>query len=106
MLADLLPLMTDTVGHRRFPTRNIVGRTVDAYITSHRARIVYSPGQSVGTASRQSVPDAAATVWLINHPHPITIGDTFELSDDAVLKVVRVERRSLPDGTIHKAYLT
>lgn len=106
MLADLLPLMTDTVLHWYVTTRDIHGRVTTAGHTEHRARIVHSPGKVLGSASRETMPDAAATVWLIDHPRPIAIGDTFELPDGAALKVARLERRVLPDGTLFKAYLT
>lgn len=52
------------------------------------------------------MPNATATVWLIDHPHPIIIGDTFELPDAPALKVARLERRTVPGGVIHKVFLT
>lgn len=124
MLADLLPLMTDTVRHWRGPARDLFGRQTIVppselhigngisilpgvgAITEHRARVTYAPGSMKGQASRESIADAAATVWLIDHPHPIAIGDTFELPDAATLKVARFERRVLPNGVLHKVYLT
>ncbi|KQT32689.1 hypothetical protein ASG29_13220 [Sphingomonas sp. Leaf412] len=124
MLADLLPLMTDTVRHWRDPVRDIFGReTIVApsenwsgnglsfspgrgTVTLHRARVTYSPGKTLGAASNEAIANATATVWLIDHPHPIIIGDTFELPDATALKVVRLERRNLPGGVLHKVSLT
>lgn len=124
MLADLLPLMTDTVRQLHAGRRDIFGRvkitppteswdgegvsylSAIGAITEHRARVTYSPGKMMGPASRETMPDATATVWLIDHPHPVVIGDTFELPDSAPLTVVRLERRKLPDGVLTKAYLT
>lgn len=124
MLADLLPHMTDTVRHWHEPARDLYGRSTivpateewwgsglslipgKGTVTEHRARVTYSPGKALGRASREAMPDANATVWLIDHPHPIAIGDTFELPDAAALKVARLERRKLPGGVLDKVYLT
>jgi hypothetical protein len=106
MLADLLPIMTDTVRQLHAGKRDLFGKVQDGTYTDHRARVTYSPGKVLGPASRDTAPDAAATVWLIDHPHPIAIGDTFELPDAATLKVARLERRKLPDGVLYKVYLT
>ncbi|ONF95983.1 hypothetical protein [Sphingomonas jeddahensis] len=106
MLADLLPLMTDTVRQLHAGQRDLFGKVQAVTFTDHRARVTYSPGKTLGQASREAMPDAAATVWLIDHPHPIVIGDTFELPDAATLKVARLERRKLRDGVLHKVYLT
>lgn len=106
MLADLLPLMTDTVRQLHAGKRDAFGKVQAGTFTDHRARITYSPGKMLAPASREIVADAAATVWLIDHPHPIAIGDAFELPDAATLKVARHERRKLPDGMLHKVYLT
>jgi hypothetical protein len=106
MLADLLPLMTDTVRQLHASKRDLFGKVQEATNTDHRARVTYSPGRALGQASREAMPDAAATVWLIDHAHPIAIGDTFQLPDAVTLKVARLERRKLPDGVLHKVYLT
>lgn len=106
MLADLLPLMTDTVRQLHTGKRDLFGKVQEGTSTEHRARVTYSPGKALGQASREAMPDATATVWLIDHPHPIAIGDTFELPDAATLKVARLERRKLPGGVLHKVYLT
>ncbi|WP_295560197.1 hypothetical protein [uncultured Sphingomonas sp.] len=106
MLADLLPLMTDTVRQLHAGKRDLFGKVQEDTSTEHRARVTHSPGKALGQASREVMPDATATVWLIDHPHPIAIGDTFELPDAAALKVARLERRKLPDGVLHKVYLT
>ncbi len=106
MLTDLLPLMTDTVFQIHAGRRDLFGKVEAGRSTEHRARVIYSPGKMLGPASREIIPDATATVWLIDHPHPVVIGDTFELPDSATLTVMRLERRNLPDGVLTKAYLT
>lgn len=106
MLADLLPLMTDTVRQLHAGKRDLFGKVQEGTSTEHRSRVTYSPGRTLGPESRENMPDAAAIVWLIDHPHPIAIGDTFELPDAAALKVARLERRKLPGGVLQKVYLT
>lgn len=106
MLADLLPLMTDTVCQIHAGRRDLFGKVEAGTTTEHRARVTYSPGKVLGSASRETMPDATATVWLIDHPHPVVIGDTFELPNSVTFTVVRFERRKLPDGVLTKAYLT
>ncbi|MEW9854106.1 hypothetical protein [Novosphingobium sp. M1R2S20] len=106
MLADLLPLMTDTVRQQHAGKRDVFGKLQSSTTTEHRARVVYSPGRVLGPASREDMPNATATVWLIDHPHAVTIGSTFEVPQGEALKVVRLERRTLPDGVLTKVYLT
>lgn len=106
MLPELLPLMTDTVQHWLPPVRDIVGNETSVGHTEHRARVIDSPGKALGKASQTSMPDAAATVWLIDHPRAIAIGDVFKLPLGELLKVARVERRAIAGGVLHKVYLT
>lgn len=125
MLPDLTPLMTDTVRHYRDPRRDIFGKKPEAAptetyspaggtsyslaepdFTEHQARVVYSPGSIAGPASREKMPDAAATVWLADHPRPIRIGDLFGLPDGSVLKAIRAELRTNAAGCFHKVFLT
>lgn len=106
MLADLLPLMTDTVRQQHGTGFDLFGNVQGIVATNHRARVIYSPGGTVGQVSRETAPDAAATVWLVDHPHPIATGDTFELPEGQTLKVTRLERRKLPDGVLTKVFLT
>jgi hypothetical protein len=82
------------------------GKSQDRDVTEHRARVTYSPAKLLGQASREAMPDATAIVWLINHPHPIIIGETFELPGGDQIKVARFELRTLPGGILHKVYLT
>ena len=106
MLADLLPMMTDTVRQLHAGKRDMFGKSQDRDATEHRARVTYSPAKLLGQASREAMPDATAIVWLINHPHPIIIGETFELPGGDQIKVARFELRTLPGGILHKVYLT
>jgi hypothetical protein len=98
--------MNDTVRQIHADRRDLFGKDEAGRTTEHRARVTYSPGKMLGPATRETMPDATATVWLIDHPHPVVIGDTFELPDSATLTVMRLERRNLPDGVLTKAYLT
>ena len=107
MLSDLLPLMTDRVRHWSAPARNLFGKPDDYNgATEHAARVIYSPGLSVGPASKQELAEFSATIWLIDHPRAVAIGDTFTLtSSGEIVRVVRAERRSLQRGTLTKAYV-
>jgi hypothetical protein len=106
MLADLLPLMTGTVQHWQTPVRDVFARVIGTEFSEHRARVIYSPGSVIAAASRQNMADAAATVWLIDHPRPIAIGDTFKLPAGETLKAVRVERRATAGAVLSKVYLS
>lgn len=106
MLADLLPLMTDSIRHQHAVARDVFGRVQPGDATEHRARVVNSPGKGIGPASREAMPDATATAWLIDHPFPIATGDTFELPTGEHLTVARLERRNFPGGVLSKVYLT
>lgn len=104
---DLTPLLTDRVEHWLPPRRDIHGREISTGSTPHAARVVMTPGSAIGPASRARIADAAATVWLVDHPRPIAIGDTFGLADGQTLKVVRAETRTRPwGGTVHKVFLS
>lgn len=106
MLADVLPMMTETVEHALSTQRSIIGKPISTETTAHRARVILTPGHVAGAASQEDMPDAAATVWLANHPRPIRIGDQFTLPDDSTLKAVRVEHRTMGDGTLTKVFLS
>lgn len=116
--------MTDTVKHWHSPGRNLFGQAVIRPSTSiwsgsgiseipgigfssdHRARVLHTVGAIIGPASRDDIRYPTATVWLIDHPHSVAVNDTFELPGNTVLKVIRSERRQLPDGVLTKVYLT
>ncbi len=106
MLADLSPLMTETVQHWMPPLRDIHGRETSRGHTNHLARVTYSPGDRIGVASRENSADAAATVWLVDHPRTIAIGDVFKLSTGDTLKAIRIERRTIGGGVLSKVYLS
>lgn len=106
MLSDIRPLMTDTVEHWLPPKRSITGAETNTGSTTHAARVTSTPGRLVGPASRERMADAAATIWLLNHPRPVAIGDTFTLPNGEALKAIRVEHRSTGADTITKAYLS
>lgn len=100
------PAINATVRHWYPPNRDIFGKQVTSGSSSHPARVSYGPGRLIGRASGEFMADAKATVWLLNHPRPVAIGDTFELPDGAPLKVVRAEHRTLGATTITKVYLS
>lgn len=105
---ELLPLLNETVAHWRHRRRDVFGKDAEPIDwTSHSARVVMSPGKLLGRASGENMPDAAATLWLLNHPRPVRIGDTFTLPDGSALNAVRVECRTRPSGdTLHKVFLS
>jgi hypothetical protein len=75
--------------------------------TSHAARVLMTPGKVIARASGEYMADAAATVWLLDHPRLIAVGDTFGLPNGSALKAVRVELRTRPwGGTVHKVFLS
>lgn len=106
MLSTLRKMMTDQVEHWLPPIRDIHGKPVSAGSTRHAARVTYTPGVLVGPASNEFAANAAATVWLLDHPRPVVIGDTFTLPNGETLKAIRVEHRSTGANTITKAYLS
>ncbi len=106
MFPTPLPALNATVRHWYPPHRDIFGKQVTSGSSSHRARVSYGPGRLMGRASGEFISDAKATVWLIDHPRPVAIDDTFELPDGDTLKVIRAERRTLGATTITKVYLS
>lgn len=106
MIAAIRPLLNAQVQHWLPPTRDIHGTQTNAGSTSHAARVTYTPGRVIGRASGEYMPDATATVWLLNHTRPIVIGDTFELPNGEALKVIRAESRTLGSDTISKVFLS
>jgi translation elongation factor EF-1alpha len=100
-------LLNETVDHWLPPIRDLFGNLISAGVTSHSARVILSPGELVGPASGENLANAKATVWLLNHPRQIAIGDTFGLPDGSELQAVRIETRVRPwGGSLHKVYLT
>lgn len=106
MFATHRSLMNATVRHWLPPERDIFGNQGLTGFTEHPARVTYGPGRHMGRASGEPIADARATLWLFDHPRPVTIGATFELSDGETLKAIRIERRALGACTITKVYLS
>lgn len=106
MLNEIRHLLVETVVHFDAIRRDIHGRELSDDGTTHKARVIMSPGASLGPASRERMPDARATLWLVNHPRAIAIGDVFGLPDGERLKVIRAELRREASGTLHKVYLS
>lgn len=104
--AAIRSLFNAEVQHWLPPIRDIHGRQVKAGSTAHRARVTYTPGTATAAPSRERVPDATATVWLVNHPRPIALGDTIELPTGETLNVIRAEARTSGTDTIHKVFLS
>lgn len=106
-MPNLSPLLTDQVEHWLPPRYDVYGQPIPGGTTSHPARVILSPGQMVGPASGEDLANAGATVWLIDHPRRIDIGDRFTLPNGETLEAIRVETRTRPfGGTLHKAWLT
>ena len=105
MLADLLPLMTETVQHWRVHGRNIHGKPYRDTPTTHQARLRFGVAELAGTASREDVNSAAVMMWLVDHPRPIAIGDFFTLSTGDLMQAARVERRALGNAVLSKVTL-
>lgn len=106
ILSDLIPLLNAQVEHMLPPTRSLTGAETWNGSTRHAARVIETSGRLMGPASREKVADAAATIWLLNHPRPIEIGDTFTLPSGEALKAIRVEYRTGGLVTFHKVYLS
>ena len=106
MLSELRPLLNAQVEHMLPPTRSLTGAETWNGSTRHAARIIETPGRLVGPASGEKVADAAATIWLLDHPRPIAIGDTFTLPSGEALKAIRIERRTTGANILHKVYLS
>ena len=111
MLAALRPLLSEQVEHWLELARDVHGRPVkvspagEAGSTKHPARVIRMDGEVVMPFSRSPMADAKATLWLIDHPRPVAVGDTFELAGGEVLTVARAELRTVPGGTLSKVYL-
>lgn len=106
MFAAHRPLMNSTVRHWQTSVRDLFGKETASGFTEHPARVTYGPGKLIGRASGENMADAKATVWLIDHPRPVAIGETFELADGETLKAIRIERRTLGAASITKVYLS
>lgn len=107
MFAALSVMLNETVEHWNPPTRDVFGAETHAGGTFHRARILRAPGVRAGPASGQAIPDAAACIWLIDHPRPISVGSLFLLpGDDQPLKAIRFETRTMGQGTLHKVWIS
>lgn len=105
MLADLLPLMTETVQHWRVHGRDIHGKPYRDSPTIHQARLSFGVAEIAGPASREDADSTAVIMWLIDHPRPIAVGDFFTLSTGDLMKAARVERRALGDAALSKVTL-
>lgn len=107
MLAALNPMLNETVEHWNKPKRDAFGKETYDGGTIHKARVVRSPGVLVGPASGEDVANAAACVWLLNHPRQIGIGSLFQLpGDEAPLKAIRFESRTMGRVTLHKVWIS
>lgn len=106
MFASHSPLMNATVQHWRKPNRDVFGKEFSDGFTEHRARVTFGPGKLIGRASGENLPDAKATIWLIDHPRPVAIGDVFEIAPGETLKAIRIERRALGACSITKVYVS
>jgi hypothetical protein len=104
MLADLIPLLTENVLHMFSPERDLFGNIMGGTGTDHRARITYASGVRTGAASSANMAEAAATIWLLDHPRSIDIGDVFQLADGTLLKAIRIERRASSGSILAKVF--
>lgn len=104
--AAIRPFLNAEVHHWLPPARDIHGHDIKAGYTAHPARVTYTAGAIIGPASMEHAANAAATIWLVNHPRPIGVGDTFELATGEILKVIRSERRTAGTDNICKVYLS
>jgi hypothetical protein len=107
MIAAMLPLLTESVQHLLTPSYDLFGNMVSgATFTEHRARVTRTPGSILTLTSDTRTPNTAATVWLIDHPRKISVGDKFMFAAGDQLTVVRAEQRALGTHTTHRVYLT
>lgn len=106
MLSYIRPLLNEEVRHWLPPTRDLFGKETDAGSTKHPARVIDIEGEVVSALSRDNLPDAKAIIWLLDHPRPVIVGDTFELPGGTMLKVIRAERRTHGGSSLTKAYLS
>ena len=104
MLSAIRPLLNAQVEHWLAPGRDLFGKETSKGSTTHAARVVETPGRVFSRATGDLTPDAAATIWLLDHPRPVTIGDMFTLPSGKALKAVRVEMRTSGANTLHKVY--
>lgn len=107
MLTDILPLLTDSVEHLPTIQRDIHGKIIEgAPGTMHRAKVIRKPGVIPAPASRDLMPQANATVWLIDHPSDVSIGQRFRLDAEPIpLDVIGVEVRVEGSMTLTKVHL-
>ena len=105
MLTDLASLLNAEIKHHYPPRRDIHGQPIDRSFTRHPARVTRATGIGIGAASGEGLPLPKATAWLINHPRPVELGQTFELDDGTLLEVAGFEARSMEGVTITKVSL-
>ncbi|MBL4793675.1 MAG: hypothetical protein JKY97_12205 [Citromicrobium sp.] len=106
MIATIRPLLTEAVEHWNAATRDIHGRATKSTPTRHAARVVLFDGEVSSPFTKAKLGDTRALIWLIDHPRTVSLGDQFDLPNRETMKVIRLERRSLPGGTLHKVYLS
>lgn len=106
MIAAVRPLLTDIVEHWNAPMRDIHGRATKSTATPHAARVILFDGEVSSPFTKAKLGDARALIWLVDHPYTVNLGDQFDLPNGETMKVVRLERRSLSGGTLHKVYLS
>lgn len=107
MIAEMLHLFTENVVHLSEPEYDLFGNIIPGTGgTEHRARVTRTTGSIMLPTSDTRTPNSAATVWLIDHPRAIVIGDAFEFAAGDRLTVVRTEHRALDNHTTHRVYLT
>lgn len=107
---DLAPLMTDTIDAWVKPyKRTATGMPIKGDVITYSAHITYAPDMrrsQVPGASSTVLTAPAATVWLVDHPGIVAVGDIFTLPDGSDLKAARTERRSNGINTITKVFLS
>lgn len=106
MISAIRPLLDAQVQHWLPAARDLHGHETKAGATPHAARVAYMPGSVLGVPSQERERDAAAIIWLLNHPRPIAVGDTFELPTGETLNVIRAERRTAGADALSKVYLS
>jgi hypothetical protein len=106
VLGAIQPLLDTQIEHWHDPSRDIFGMQTHMTSTTHSARVIQTPGSQLGRASGERTGDAAAVIWLLNHPYPIAIGQTFGLPNGDELKAIRCEHRTEGGNTISKVFLS
>lgn len=106
MFAGLTPLLDSHVDHWHEASRDVFGTATEVESTRHIARVLHNSGSLTATPSQERMANATAVVWLLNHPRPIKIGDTFSLPNGEALKVIRWENRTAGNSTVSKVYLS